>query len=268
MDGSRQMKTRGSIMKKTLTGLAIGGLLTLSTGAALADGLPDYRGRSMKDVSAPCCSTNWDGIYVGAAVGVGAVITDARDPDGVFFNQGASVSGLGGDGIFGAITVGMDRKIHDGIVLGVFGEYEFGDRTVDINDGNGNNISFSKKDAWSVGARLGFVRNCCTMWYVNGGYTNAKFDLGVPASISASNKIDFDDRLDGWFVGGGVETALRDGWFLKLEYRYADYGSNDVTVSNSDFTSKLSLEPVEHSVRLGIVYKFDMHRDRMVEPMK
>jgi opacity protein-like surface antigen len=44
--------------------------------------------------------------------------------------------------------------------------------------------------------------------------------------------------LDGFYIGGGVETLLTETISLKFEYRFADYGSietsREVTAGDSD----------------------------------
>ena len=249
-------------MNKLMTGLAAAGLMAMTTSAAFADGLPDYSAPSVKDAPVACCSTNWNGLYIGAAVGAGAVITSI---DSVVPGSTGSLDGLGGQGILGAVTLGYDRVLRDGLVLGVFGEYSFGREKFSDSIGAtlplGTNVSWDKKDAWAVGARLGLVRNCCTMWYGTVGYTHADFDL---STTPAAPTLKVNDSLDGWFVGAGVESAIRDNWFLKLEYRYSMYNGGDISFNNYKVAG---FDVDEHSIRLGISYKFDLHRDR-VEPLK
>ncbi len=86
----------------------------------------------------------------------------------------------------------------------------------------------SRTSAWAVGGRLGYTLTPTILTYVNGGYTQARFDginfvsqgAGVPlnAQIGAAT-------YSGWFVGSGFEYSL--GWmpglFWKTEYRFAQY---------------------------------------------
>src|SRR5208337_3884543 len=64
----------------------------------------------------------------------------------------------------------------------------------------------------------------------------------------------------GWTVGAGSEAALSRNWFVRIEYRYTDYGYIDYTF----FTFPQTIDDVVSSVRLrtqtflgGIAFKFD-----------
>ena len=62
----------------------------------------------------------------------------------------------------------------------------------------------------------------------------------------------------GWFLGGGLEVAMHDGWFWRSEVRYSDYSKRPsqrnrgvVPVSNVNF------DPVVETATSEIVYKFN-----------
>src|SRR5690606_25826665 len=118
-------------MKKVLIGIAAGAALTLSANAALADG---YGYGSVKDATvAP--QVNWNGLYIGAAVGYGIATTDLSGysdtyevkewghlwqlfgPKHWHWNSaGTAAKGLSGDGAQGTLTLGYDRQIHPGLL--------------------------------------------------------------------------------------------------------------------------------------------------------
>jgi outer membrane immunogenic protein len=149
------------------------------------------------------------------------------------------------------VILGYDRQIRDGFVIGVFGDYAFGELDGDIDFDDNATID----NQWAVGGRIGFVRSCCTMWYVNAGYTQADLEADDAGG-------DLDETLEGYFVGGGVEQQIRDNLFLKLEYRFSDY--DDVR-----FDSDEDLDTDVHSIRLGVNWKFDVvHRDHAPAPLK
>jgi outer membrane immunogenic protein len=75
-----------------------------------------------------------------------------------------------------------------------------------------------------VGGRLGFVAGGRTLIYAKAGYTNAGFDTRYSSpTVSFHEK----DNQDGWRVGAGAEYKLTSKVYLKGEYRYSDYGSDD-----------------------------------------
>lgn len=256
-------------MKSILAATAGAALLALGAGEARADGMAHYgyKGAAMTD----CCQANWNGFYVAGSVGVGFAETEY---DQYFTNgvvTGRNDLDIGASDITGTIAIGYDREIRDGIVVGIFGDYTFGsiesDFTLRLPDPviappiPAQNLTIKYDDTWAVGVRLGLARSCCTLWYLTAGYT--------------STELDFDgdeERLDGYFLGGGVEQQLHHGWSLKLEYRYSDFGEENVF----DFRSggcapcrdKIDLDSEIHAVRLGISYKFGVHRETAPAPLK
>jgi outer membrane immunogenic protein len=223
-------------MKRLILGVAAA--LGLSAGQAAADGLP-----SKGHVRAPVTEAgpNWNGFYVGVGIGAGAVVHDVdvrvgdRDkPKEELF----SLDGIGGEGIFGSVTLGYDRVIRPGWVAGVFTDVDFSGISSDVA---GADIDHDY--SWSVGGRLGFLTSPSTLVYGTAGYTRAEFDVSGLGS----------ETFDGYFVGAGIETFLRDNWTLKLEYRYSDFGSE--TVFDVGFLS-VELDPSIHTARLVLSYKF------------
>ena len=57
-----------------------------------------------------------------------------------------------------------------------------------------------------------------------------------------------DDTLHGWTIGGGVDYAVTDRVFTRLEYRYNDFGSGTLGGSDVDFN--------QHVVNVGLAVKF------------
>src|SRR5690606_17248063 len=107
----------------------------LSAGVALADG---HGYGSVKDAVPVAPQVNWNGLYIGAAVGYGIASTelDARmeewdwEPGDEYYLDefvAANLDGISGEGFQGILTLGYDRQIHPGLLIGIFGEYAFGD---------------------------------------------------------------------------------------------------------------------------------------------
>jgi outer membrane immunogenic protein len=215
-----------SFVQKAALGIAAAATLALAAAEAGAEGYE--RARSIKDWTSPgnCCQTHWGGLYVGAAAGYGLgtmrfVDADVGDPS----LKGAQ----------GSVALGYDFQLKPGLVLGAFADYTFGavETTFSLT-------TFSFDNQWSVGARLGLVRSCCTLWYGMAGYTQADFEIADQGVIN-------EETMKGYFVGLGVEQALGKDVSLKLEYRYSDY--DDVTVLGVPFDNDA------HAVRLGANWK-------------
>ena len=172
------------------------------------------------------------------------------------FVEGEDHSDLGDAGLFGTVEAGFDFQLGSNFVLGIVGNFDFGqglkaksetEGTVDV-DFEGIRGDFSTftdldvavkmDDSWGIGGRLGFLTSESTLVYGIGGYTQAKFkararldggwesnliciDCVTELDVSASDS----DWLAGFFVGGGFETLLTEHLSLKGEYRYSNYES-------------------------------------------
>lgn len=260
----------GAKMRKALVSLAAGAALLATAGMANADG---YSYGSVKD-AAPVVApqANWNGLYIGAAVGYGIASTEL---DVGLADRGESISlfnldGVSSDGFQGTVTLGYDRQVHPNIVLGIFADYSFGDLETDVSILEGYLAGFSAEitDTWAIGARVGFVRSCCTMWYVSAGYAHSDVDWNL--SFLTGPAVSGGESMDGWFIGGGVEHQLRDNLFLKLDYRYTDYDEVD-WIPAEYRPLYLKTETDVHSVRLGVNWKVDLfggHHARVSEPLK
>lgn len=269
-------------MKKALIGLAAGAALTMAAGAANADG---YGYGSVKDAPMAAPQVNWNGFYVGAAVGYGIASTEVTYGAGGYSSypyEGSGGYSLGLDGLSskgfqGTISLGYDRQIHHNWVLGILGDYTFGDLETSASFGEYSfgdpgpdynidaDIEIGKiTDSWAIGGRIGYIHSCCTMWYVSAGYAQA--DLETILGNKTTN---------GWFIGGGVEQQLHGNLFLKLDYRYTNYGkerlAGEVEEGESEgYYSRLDSDTDVHTVRLGVNWKVDLFHGHHAhsEPLK
>jgi outer membrane immunogenic protein len=201
--------------------------LALSASAAFADGMD-------KRAGAACCASSWNGFYIGAGAGGMAVTYDV-----------SAFGDFGNDGLFGTVTVGLDHQINSRVVVGLFADYDFSNVSTTFTG-----VTGKLNNAWSVGGRLGVLSSPTTLWYATGGYTQANLDLSIPISTP-----DFD----GYFVGAGVESQLGGGWSLKGEYRFSQYGSENIGGAD--------VEPSTHSARAVLTYKFG-RREEVHAPLK
>lgn len=127
------------------------------------------------------------------------------------------------EGLTYGIGVGYDVAL-SGFVLGVEGEYtdSTADTDLDASDFGSVGVSGSYdagRDLY-VGARAGVLVTPRTLAYVKGGYTNARFNL---LAGDGQSELDTNLDLDGWRIGAGLEQAITDNAFAKLEYRYSNY---------------------------------------------
>lgn len=225
-------------MKRVI--LALAGAMSLLSTAALADGMASKRGAACCDAARP-----WTGFYIGLGAGAGSVVHDL----GGF---GASLDGLGGEGVFGTVTVGYDRMLSSRIVAGIFADYDFVSNVSTDAAFGPFSVAVEQKNTWSIGGRLGMLTSPTTLWYGTLGYSHTEFDLkGINFNLP-----DFG----GYFVGAGVESQLGGPWSLKAEYRFTQFDGEEILPG-------FSAEPSTHAGRVALTYKWG-REDAHAAPMK
>jgi outer membrane immunogenic protein len=191
---------------------------------------------------------NWTGCYVGAGGGYGMYNQDiSADTSGYFGNVT-----LGGRGWFGTGQVGCDYQVMPSIVIGAFGDYNFGSIK-----GTTGPVDEKLSWSWAAGGRIGWVALPNLLAYVSGGYTEARFDqidIDTATYIPATT-------YKGWFLGSGYEYGLgfMPGLFWKTEYRFADYQAQTVPVVFTDGSASFDSHKYVQTIRSELVYRFNWH---------
>ncbi len=279
---------------KAASGLAA--LLAASVSAQAAD-LPARAPVYTK--APPPAVYDWSGFYVGGGGGYGMWNADTNAlvdpsfvaPPGFPFGPGAVLTQTttnGGRGWFGTVTAGFDYQFSAPIVAGVFADYDFASIKGTLNTGLATNFfnplggSEKESSAWAVGGRVGWLLTPAILTYFNGGYTQARFDgfavanltgilAGAPAPTGFFTNA---NTYRGWFIGTGLETQLAGlfgifgkGWFMRTEYRYADYRSATLPVLSpttpggialvGGIPVDVSVHPIVQTVRTELTYKFN-----------
>jgi outer membrane immunogenic protein len=224
-------------MKRIILGVAAA--LFLSAGQAAADGLP-----SRSHVKGPDSGPSWNGFSLGLGVGVSAAVTNVEILGGL-----VGFDGIGGEGLFGTVSLGYDRVLAPGWVGGVFTDYDFGGAETDLSIVGINLLSLDQTYTWSIGARLGFLANAGTLVYGTVGYTQTELELSIVGLSLA-------ETYSGYFVGAGVETFLNSRWTAKLEYRYSEYDAENPLSGLGVPSGIIDFEPSTHAVRGVVSYKF------------
>jgi outer membrane immunogenic protein len=239
--------------------------------------------------------SSWTGIYVGAGGGYRWADFDVDTVSCDLSGPGCNYEGAGGvtyfgstneiydvtlddSDFFGTVQAGFDWEFTPGFVLGVMGDIDFGNQLEDDKFNQVNYDGFDNPDAgqaWSaelnevytLSARAGFAPTESFLLYGLVGYSfgDAKAsyfegcdfsgDGGPCDDINASNK----ESLDGWTFGAGAEMKFTDNISGRLEYRYTDLGSIDVSgVSGGQdqFTGDTSTDVIIQSVRATVNFRF------------
>ena len=147
-------------------------------------------------------ATPFTGPYVGGVLGVDSVELESNGLDG---NDKGT--------IYGGV-IGYDMNL-GGVIVGLEGEYTESEASESQRNilTAGDKASLNAGRDLYAGARVGYQIDPNAMLYVKGGYTNA-------FSVS--------DKLDGYRVGGGLEASANN-MFVRLEYRYSDYGKYETS---------------------------------------
>lgn len=228
---------------------------------------------------------SWTGCYIDGGVGYG--LWNQEHTTTTTFGALGVLSTVnqtdGGNGWLGRVGGGCDYQFGSRWLIGAFGDYDFMNlkgtnsplEVLGLGPGGGApffpiNANEKESAAWSVGARLGYLVAPSVLTYVDGGYTQARFDsqseqtnLGAPIGFGFPAH-----TYSGWFVGGGVETSLADylpglpqGLFLRTEYRFAQYQRSNLAeinqatgIPDGNFEST---RPMVQTVTTSLVWRFN-----------
>jgi outer membrane immunogenic protein len=166
---------------------------------------------------------SWAGGYAGILTGYGWGDGELAGVDESF--DGARFGGF----------VGYNWDLGNQLVVGLEGDLNY-----DWNEETVGGVDFESGLNWSARARIGYAMDRALL-FAAGGYT------GTNVSAEAAGFED-DDTLHGWTIGGGVDYALTDRMFTRVEYRYNDFGSGDLGGADVDFS--------QHTVNVGLAVKF------------
>lgn len=166
---------------------------------------------------------SWAGGYAGILTGYGWGDGEVAGVDESF--DGARFGGF----------VGYNWDLGNQLVVGLEGDlnYDWNEETVlgaDVKTGMN----------WSARGRIGYAMDRALL-YAAGGYTGTNIEADGAGGSD-------DDTLHGWTIGGGVDYAVTDRVFTRLEYRYNDFGSGTLGGADVDFN--------QHVVNVGLAVKF------------
>ncbi|MBP1881901.1 outer membrane protein [Sinorhizobium mexicanum] len=174
----------------------------------------------------------WTGGYVGLQGGGGWLNSDLSVP-------GASASEDFNGGLLGAFA-GYNYQQGDW-VLGIEGDvtYNWNDKTINAlgaNTGVGTDVS------GSVRGRVGYTLNEKALLYATGGWAVTRGFVDVPGAPKEK------ETFNGWTIGAGVDYGFTNNVFGRAEYRYNDFGDEDIDGVNVDLD--------QHQFTVGVGVKF------------
>lgn len=214
---------------------------------------------------------DWSGFYLSAGGGFGWWSANQyTDFEGIPApGPSAHTNGSGG---FGTVGAGFDWQFVPSWVAGAFADVQFGDLRGSIQAPFEEYSGTTRNRLnYAAGLRLGVLATPDALIYVDGGYSHAAFTGSgldptplVPLSVAGHDH-------DGWFVGGGVENALdftgvsSPGWFMKTEYRFADYGRENAEMyvdATGAADHAIAFKPTVQTLSISLVYRFNADEAR------
>lgn len=256
-----------------LVTIAIAGLIAGATAAAAAD----FPRQAFK---APAPQVNsWTGVYLGVNAGAGMGF-DGTSIAGTDANgQLATATGLvPGDlrsnprGFAGGGQIGANWQVSS-FVLGIEADAQYsrisGEAVQNITAaplglpiGVATSSSQELQAFGTLRGRLGFLPWQNVMLYGTGGGAvghikgTSSVALTAPAPFAATATDAWSDTKFGWTAGGGIEAALVQGWSVKAEYLYLDFGKRNGTMAAVVAGAPVSFATAQderyHIVRVGL----------------
>ena len=249
--------------------------LALLTGPALAADLPPAPVYRPQPAMVPPPVASWTGCNLNVGYGYGLWNQDQFQIVGVAPTTSSVTSG--GRGYLGRGGVGCDFEFPvsglGNIVVGVFGDYDvmnvYGNFQPAGLVAPGIAISGKEKEtgAWYGGGRIGALVTPSLLTYFDGGFTQTRFGglnlnnvvTGAPVAFMQSH------MYTGWFLGGGLEYALKFSWlpinglFWRNEYRFSTYSASDVAGLSAATGAQLfavNVRPYTETVTSSLVWRF------------
>jgi outer membrane immunogenic protein len=216
----------------------LAGASALAMGAFLAAGAAYAADLNVTPevVPPPPANSSWSGAYLGLQGGWGTGTSNAE-----FANGDSGALDLNASGAFVGLVGGVNWQFNNNLVVGLEGDISAARL---IQDGTGSafpnrsHIDLTVDQLANLRARLGWLSNPDTLWYVSAGAAWAHASrLQVhsttggsgPGGLLASQFVSAWQQ--GWTVGVGVEQAIGDNWTARFELNYAKYASVNFPLS-------------------------------------
>jgi outer membrane immunogenic protein len=270
--------------------LASSALATFAIAASAAD-LP----LKAPPNSPPLAASPWSGFYLGGGIGFqSSALNETSGIPAGFSSLAASSEPLNGVAFRGNAFAGYNFQVTSRWVLGVEGDFGSTNQTTTFPGiafpfpFAGTTLfaagdSIAAKTTWdgSARGRVGFLVAPGTLVYATGGAAWQHYAItttcgssfcsaspilsggfliggGLGLSPAVTNSA---ITKTGWTLGGGIETALGGHWFARADYRFADFGDSNFSITRvSPFLSTI-VNPFDvtlrtHTVNFGLAYKF------------
>jgi outer membrane immunogenic protein len=257
--------------------VALGALSVLAlAGAASAADMP-----LKAPLVAPPPAFSWTGCYIGG--NGGWIGNDSRlttsPPDFVAVPAALRAAStysyrFDNSGFAGGVSYGCNRQ-YGQFVVGLDSDFDFTSLNQTLNASHplvvipavgtvgAYNEQLTQKLSWfsTTRVRLGWAHDHWMIFAAGGlasGHIKSSYVLSDPTGVFVSATGSADKTRYGWTVGGGVEYALSNDWFLRAEYLYIDLGKFDYLSSNGapGGVWNTEVDTRVHVARMALTYRF------------
>lgn len=195
-------------------------------------------------VASPALAQGFTGPRVEITGAYDHVNTDIDYDDGVDAFSSASDNS---DVAFGA-EVGYDVQFGD-TVVGTYAGVDLPSvNNCDRLDGTTVDVCLNSRRNLTVGVRAGVAASPVTLIYGKAGYTNGRFNAVVDDATDGASAISDAGDLDGFHLGVGAEMAVSNNAYIKAEYVYTSYDTQDDATLDADIS--------RNQVKMGIGLRF------------
>lgn len=226
---------------------------------------------------------NWSGVYLGASLGSRSVDSDWTTtsysaPNGALLpfltDPNAEIKSTA---VYGGAFVGMNWVVAPSLLIGIEGSLGTGNNkethttipgTVTITPTIYSYVEVNPSTQFDLVGRVGYLVTQKINLYGSVGFSALKMDVTAtcPADTNFCNPAfgtqqhSESDTMTGWTAGIGAEMSVFTHMLIRLDARYADYGTFSfgglpaISGVSYGFTSDVS--PKSTTVTLGAAYKF------------
>jgi outer membrane immunogenic protein len=141
------------------------------------------------------------------------------------------------DGFFGG-QIGYDYAIQGHTVVGVFGSYDLSNNEQCAFNGFAAACLKANRNI-EAGARIGEIVGGTNLIYLKGAYVNGKFSASVS---DPEDEVYYSahEKQGGWRAGVGLEHALGQHAYAKVEYNYSRYGRFNGDLGDEAFSTRIT----------------------------
>ncbi|MDU8925887.1 outer membrane beta-barrel protein [Alisedimentitalea sp. MJ-SS2] len=197
---------------------------------------------------------DWSGLYGGITLGYG--LGDANhsfsnlapsgnsSPDGILIGGFMGYAVQNGNTVWGG-EIDLEMSSLEGSFVNTTGATSQG-----VVQGNWQG---SLRGVLGYAGALG---NKPTLYYATAGWAVGDFDfLGGP-SVPVPPGGGYNERLNGWTAGFGMDMELAPNTVMRAEYRYTDFGTANGALAPTFPGVTMPVDVTQHALRVGIRFNF------------